>query len=78
MTESIEQAAAYRSSPLSVVILTLNEEHNIADCIRALSFADDIVIVDSFSTDKTVEIARSFPGFSFCVWMGNVGGIDDE
>lgn len=47
--------------PLSVVILTLNEESNIAECIRGLSFSDDIVVVDSYSTDRTVEIARSFP-----------------
>ena len=49
-------------SPPSAVVLTLNEEHNIADCIRGLSaFTDDIVVVDSYSSDRTVEIARSFP-----------------
>jgi glycosyltransferase involved in cell wall biosynthesis len=49
------------AAPPSVVILTLNEEHNIADCLRALSFTDDIVLVDSHSTDRTVEIAQTFP-----------------
>jgi len=49
------------ATPPSVVILTLNEEHNIADCLRALSFTDDIVLVDSHSTDRTVEIAETFP-----------------
>src|SRR6266536_6534387 len=52
---------ATAATPPSVVILTLNEEHNIADCLRALSFTDDIVLVDSHSTDRTVEIAESFP-----------------
>lgn len=45
----------------SVLILTKDEETNIAECIRSASFSDDIVVLDSFSTDRTVEIARSFP-----------------
>jgi glycosyltransferase involved in cell wall biosynthesis len=45
----------------SVVILTRNEEHNIAECLEGLAFSDDIVVVDSYSTDRTVEIAKSFP-----------------
>ena len=45
---------------LSVIILTFNEEKHIARCIRSLHpFTDKIFIIDSFSTDKTVEIARS-------------------
>jgi glycosyltransferase involved in cell wall biosynthesis len=46
--------------PLSAVIITFNEEKNIGRCIDSLAgIADDIVIVDSFSTDKTEEICRS-------------------
>ena len=42
---------------LSVVIITLNEEKNIGRCLSSvLSIADDIVVVDSFSTDKTKQI----------------------
>jgi len=45
---------------LSVVILTFNEEQHIARCIRSLqAFAKDIFIIDSFSTDNTLEIAKS-------------------
>lgn len=44
--------------PISVVIITLNEEAHIERCIRSAPFADDIVVVDSFSTDRTVEIAE--------------------
>jgi len=47
--------------PPSVVILTRDEEDNIADCLRALAFSDDIVILDSFSTDRTLKIAAAFP-----------------
>lgn len=45
---------------ISVVILTFNEEKHIARCIKSLStFTDKVFIVDSGSTDKTVEIAKS-------------------
>jgi glycosyltransferase involved in cell wall biosynthesis len=47
-------------APVSVVVLTKNEGHNIAECLAGLSFTDDIVVLDSYSTDRTVEVARSF------------------
>ena len=44
---------------LSIVIITFNEEANIARCLQALgSVADEVLVVDSFSTDRTVEICR--------------------
>ena len=43
---------------LSVVVITLNEERRIADCLAAVSWADELVVVDSGSTDATVAIAR--------------------
>jgi glycosyltransferase involved in cell wall biosynthesis len=46
--------------PVSVFIITLNEEHNIARAIESVKFADEVIIVDSGSTDKTLEIIRSF------------------
>jgi glycosyltransferase involved in cell wall biosynthesis len=44
---------------VSVVILTHNEEANIASCLRSCAWSDDVHVVDSGSTDRTVEIARS-------------------
>ena len=44
---------------LTAVILTLNEENIIGDCLKALDFVDRKVLVDSGSQDKTVEIAES-------------------
>lgn len=43
--------------PLTAAIITLNEEAKIADCLDSVAFADEIVVVDSGSTDRTVAIA---------------------
>ena len=46
---------------LTAIVTTFNEEGNIADCLASLSFADEILVVDSYSKDKTVAIAGAFP-----------------
>lgn len=43
---------------LSVIIITLNEERNITDCLASVAFADEVVIVDSGSSDATQAVAR--------------------
>jgi len=45
---------------LSVVIATQDEEGNIKDCLESVKWADEIVIVDDASKDKTVEICREY------------------
>ena len=45
---------------LSVAIITLNEELNLSRTLASIRWADEIIVVDSGSTDRTVEIARSF------------------
>jgi len=45
---------------VSVLILTLNEAKNIAKCLDSLKWCDDIVILDSYSKDATIEIAKSY------------------
>ncbi|MCB0447224.1 MAG: glycosyltransferase family 2 protein [Gelidibacter sp.] len=45
---------------LTVIIPTYNEEHYIGDALYSVSFADEIIVVDSFSTDRTSEIAKSY------------------
>ena len=47
-------------SPLSACIITFNEEHNIRECLESVAWADEIVVVDSFSTDATVDVCRKF------------------
>jgi len=44
---------------LSIVILARNEARNIVDCVRSARFADEIVVLDSGSTDGTPELARA-------------------
>jgi glycosyltransferase involved in cell wall biosynthesis len=45
---------------LSVVVITYNEEKNIERCLKSVQWADEIIVVDSFSTDRTVDIAKRF------------------
>jgi glycosyltransferase involved in cell wall biosynthesis len=46
---------------LSIYILTANEEIDIAGCIESALLTDDVIVVDSYSTDRTVEIASHYP-----------------
>ena len=49
------------SNKISAVIITLNEERNIARCLQSLQgIVDEIIVLDSFSTDKTEDICRQF------------------
>jgi glycosyltransferase involved in cell wall biosynthesis len=45
---------------ISAVIITYNEEKNIRRCLESLRWAREIVVIDSYSSDKTVEIAREY------------------
>lgn len=45
---------------ISILILTLNEEINLYSCLQSVSWSDDIVVFDSYSSDRTVEIAKEF------------------
>lgn len=44
---------------ISILILTLNEELNLTRCLESVSWSDDIVVLDSFSSDRTVQIAKA-------------------
>ncbi|MFH6992644.1 glycosyltransferase family 2 protein [Flavobacterium sp. FlaQc-48] len=47
------------SKKLSVIILTYNEEFHIAHAIKSVAFADEIIVLDSYSTDSTAEIVSN-------------------
>lgn len=44
--------------PVTAIVLTMNEARNIGDCLRALARVEDVVVVDSGSTDETLHLAR--------------------
>jgi len=46
--------------PVSVMILTKNEEVNISDCLATLTWSDDVHVFDSCSTDQTVAISEAW------------------
>ncbi|MBW2305860.1 MAG: glycosyltransferase family 2 protein [Deltaproteobacteria bacterium] len=45
---------------LTVLVPSFNEEGNIEGCLKGLTWADEILVVDSYSTDRTVELARQY------------------
>lgn len=57
--------------PLSVIIITRNEERNIVECLKSVSWANEIILVDANSTDRTVELAKQFtPRVFVKEWLG--------
>jgi glycosyltransferase involved in cell wall biosynthesis len=50
---------------VSALVITYNEEDHLRECLESLSWCDEILVVDSFSTDRTAEIARSYPRVRF-------------
>jgi glycosyltransferase involved in cell wall biosynthesis len=59
------QSPQSQRQTLSVVIPVLNVEDKIARCLEALAWADEVVVVDMFSTDRTEEICQSYPNVVF-------------
>ena len=53
------QNSPSRRVKLAAVVVALNEEEKIGDCLESISFVDDIVVVDSGSTDRTLEICHA-------------------
>jgi glycosyltransferase involved in cell wall biosynthesis len=49
-----------RMQPISATLITFNEERNIAEALQSVSWADEIVVVDSGSSDATLDICRRF------------------
>lgn len=49
-----------KNNKLTALVITLNEEKNVRELMHNLDFADEIIVVDSYSTDKTLEILAEF------------------
>lgn len=63
------------SPPVSIVVLTYNEEVNIAECLASVSWCDDVHVLDSGSQDRTAEIARSMGAK---VWVNPFKSFGDQ
>ena len=58
MIETKPLKADCKRLPVSAFVICFNEEKHIKECLSSLSFCDEIIVVDSFSTDATVQIAK--------------------
>ncbi len=60
--QDLEQNKLHRSdfNKISVCIIAGNEERNIRRCLESVTWADEVVVVDSYSSDKTPEICREY------------------
>jgi len=45
---------------ISVIVITKDEDKNITDCLKSVEWADEIIVVDAESTDKTIELVKKF------------------
>ena len=57
---NLQEAKGGGPPTVSAIVVCFNEERNIGACLESLRWCDEIVIVDSFSTDRTVEICRQY------------------
>ncbi len=57
--EAMEANASRQSLGLSVIVITKNEASRLGDCLASVQFADEIIVLDGFSTDATADIARA-------------------
>jgi glycosyltransferase involved in cell wall biosynthesis len=63
-----------KTNNISVAIRSFNEEKNIRECLESVSWANEIVVVDSNSTDNTVAIAREYTSKVISQkWLGHIG-----
>lgn len=59
--------------PISIIVITKNEEKRLPDCLKSVGWAADVIVVDDMSTDRTVEVAKSLGARVFERKMENEG-----
>jgi glycosyltransferase involved in cell wall biosynthesis len=57
----ITEMSSNKVTPITGLVITYNEEKNIKEVLDCLDFVDEIVVVDSYSTDKTIKIVANYP-----------------
>ena len=60
MRKRIDKSKLKLMKKISVVIICKNEEKNIEECLKSVQWCDEIVLIDGFSVDRTIEIAKTF------------------
>lgn len=60
MTNQTEACPSGSEPRICAQLITYNEENNIRECLKSLEWADEIIVVDSFSSDVTPQICREF------------------
>jgi glycosyltransferase involved in cell wall biosynthesis len=69
--------APHMPPKVSATIICVNEEEHIRECLQSVAWCDEIVVVDSGSTDKTVEIAKGFtPKVLHRKWTGFIDQVN--
>lgn len=63
---------------ISAVILVKNEENNIIDCIESVSFCDEIIIIDDYSTDRTEQIIKNLNNVKIKIYKRHLEGNFSE
>ncbi len=56
----MDKIVSQQSAKLSVYVIAYNDEPNIRACLESVSWADELIVVDSYSTDATEKISREF------------------
>lgn len=67
-----------QKNSISAVILTKNEETRIAECMNSVAWADEIIVVDNGSTDKTVEIAKKLNAYVIIDQSNDFSGLRNK
>ena len=55
-----EEIVPVRHTPITAVVIAYNDEPNMRACLESITWADEIIVVDSHSTDATERISREF------------------
>lgn len=62
------------SNKISACIMTFNEERNIERCLKSVAWCDEVVVLDSYSTDRTLEVCAHYTDCVFQHrWQGYIG-----
>lgn len=67
-----------KKNGLTVVIIAKNEEKNLEECLKSVTWADEIVLIDNDSTDQTVAIAKQYKAKVFSVSKGSYKDLRNE